>query len=382
MRAWTLMTALPPTKGHFNLMDFASRLGDERARVLVCTQPSEPMGGQRFAAVAQAANRTAGIDVIHMHRELPQDPKSPGFWDMWKGIMTAYGFKPGDIFTSSEPYGAQLAAVLGGHFMPYDIGRELRFTKATHIRDDLRQHFADVMPEFQPRLVSTITVWGAESTGKTTLSRELARSYNGHWVFEWARPYLEALAHGYGPRETRLGTLGTDINVASMTDIWHGQYAVQKQAATWLEKPFVIQDTDLYSTIGYWEQPHWADQLGPVPEELILDAKETQSDLYLILKGNIPFELDPLRYGGDHRESPDEFWIGIAEKYGLNYKVVPYSDFNERLSYAMMEARRLVEEKQARIAHDRVDYEKPKPVSQLVKAVADENPGRYVRQLA
>lgn len=381
MRAWTLMTALPPTKGHFNLMDFASRLGDERARVLVCTQPSEPMGGQRFAAVAQAAARTAGIDVIHMHRELPQDPKSPGFWDMWQGIMTAYGFKPGDIFTSSEPYGAKLAAVLGGHFMPYDIGRELRFTKATRIRDDLRQHFADIMPEFQHKMMNTITIFGAESTGKTTLSKELAASYNGHWVFEWARPYLEAMANDYGPRQSRLGDLGTDINVDSMTDIWHGQYAVQQQASHWLDKPFIIQDTDLYSTIGYWEQPHWQDELGPVPEGLILDAKRTQSDLYLITQGNIPFETDPLRYGGDHRESPDEFWIGIAEKYGLNYKVVPYSNFFERLSFAQFEARRLVERSQERIHHERVEYDKTPEPSALDKAIEAAYPGKYVVHL-
>jgi NadR type nicotinamide-nucleotide adenylyltransferase len=338
------------------------------------------MGGQRFAAIAQAAGRTTGgIEVIHMHRELPQDPKSPGFWDMWKGIMQGHGFKPGDVFTSSEIYGARLAEVLDGHYMPFDPGRELVHTKATRIREGLQQHFADILPEFQHKMRSTITVWGAESTGKTTLSKELAAAGNGHWIYEWARPYLETIAT-YS--NSRLGDLGTDINVGSMTDIWHGQYAAQRQADNWFDKPLVVQDTDLYSTIGYWEQPHWQKELGPVPEGLILDAKETQSDLYLITQANIPFELDPLRYGGTHQESPDSFWIGIAEKYGLNYKVIPYSNFGERLSFSLFEARWLIEDKQKRIAHERIDYDKvAKPLSPMLQSLADRSPGRYVRQL-
>jgi NadR type nicotinamide-nucleotide adenylyltransferase len=376
MRAWTLMTALPPTKGHFALMDFASQLGDEPARVIVATQPSEPMSGQRFAAVAQAARRTTGpVEVLHLNRELPQDPSTTGFWDMWKGIMLSHGFKPGDLFTSSEIYGARLAEVCEGHYLPFDPDRELIHTKATRIRENLAQHFADLLPEFQPKMRSTITVWGAESTGKTTLSRELATAINGHWVFEWARPYLETIAT-YS--NSRLGDLGTDINVESMTDIWHGQYAVQRITENWYDKPFVVQDTDLYSTIGYWEQPHWQEALGPVPEGLILDAKATQSDLYLITQANIPFESDPLRYGGDHQESPDSFWIDVAERYGLNYRVIPYSNFHERLSYAMQEARAVVESKQARIAHERIEYEKKLPDRLTLETMA-RNPGRLVR---
>ena len=37
----------------------------------------------------------------------------------------------------------------------------------------------------------TVTIIGAESTGKTSLSRQLADTMDGDWVPEFARPYLE-----------------------------------------------------------------------------------------------------------------------------------------------------------------------------------------------
>ena len=36
-----------------------------------------------------------------------------------------------------------------------------------------------------------VVLFGPESTGKTTLSRQLARHYNSIWVPEYAREYLQ-----------------------------------------------------------------------------------------------------------------------------------------------------------------------------------------------
>lgn len=341
MRAFTLMTAMPPTKGHFNLMNFASRLGDgdKRARVIVCTQPGEPFAAERWYALRNAAWRTNGVDVYWLHEELAQDPSTPGFWPMWDRIMRHYGFEEGDIFTSSELYGQTLADRLGGIFMPYDPGRELYYTKATNIREHMVDYFHDILPEFQKHLRTTVTVFGAESTGKTTLSKALSYELNGHWLFEWARPYLTAV--------------GNEITVDSMTAIWRGQKSIQGHAEQMFDKPFVIQDTDLFSTVGYWEQPHWERELGPVPDELIKDADANKSDLYIITQANIPFERDNLRYGIDKRESPDEFWIDVAQRYGLNFVVLDADELTARIEDAKMFAM-----KEAQIKADEIWYDR------------------------
>ncbi len=352
-RAWILMTAMPPTKGHRNLIRFGGSLARE-VHVIVCTQPGEPFTGQRAEAVRQIAREIhySRVSVHHLHKELPQDPATPGFWEMWHRILTKgddamdqwfnNGIQPGDYFVSSEPYGARVAEMTGAIFMPYDPDRELFYTKATEIRVDPLTNFEDIAPEFQHHVRTGVTVFGAESTGKTTLSKALARDLNGHWFFEWARPYLE--------------TVGPTINIDSMTAIWRGQAATQSHSWDFYDKPFAIYDTDLYSTIGYWEQPHWQKDLGPVPPGLIADAKAFRSDLYIITKSNIPFEADPLRYGGDKRESPDEFWIGVAEKYGLNYVVLEETDLAERLRTSIKAARLTAQAVTSGLHYDRKGY--------------------------
>lgn len=340
-RAFVLMTAMPPTKGHRNLIDFASRLTSQ-VTVIVCTQPSEPFPYERWEAINRAFISEPSIDVTFLSDELPQDPATPGFWPMWDHIMREYGFMPGDLVVTSEPYGKILADRLGGQFFPYDPNRQLYYTKATDIRENMVKYFHDILPEFQNNLRTRITVFGAESTGKTTLSHELAPMINGHWVFEYARPYLENVTK--------------DISVDSMTGIWKGQLALQRHTLSMYDKPFVVHDTDLYSTIGYWEQPHWADMLGPVPFQLVEDAKRWQSDLYIITKSNIPFEEDPIRYGGDHRESGDEYWIGIAEKYNLPYIIIDDESIVGRLSKAAAHAMVLASRKADSIYHDREGF--------------------------
>jgi HTH-type transcriptional repressor of NAD biosynthesis genes len=348
-RAFILMTAMPPTKGHLNLIKFGASLASE-VYVIVCTQPGEPFADERFHAIQTAAKRVSpyGIKVAHMHRELPQDPETPGFWDMWQRIMKnpsyympffAYGVEPGDYIVSSEPYGKRLAELTGATFMVYDPDREMTPVKATPVREDMLKNFDSILPEFQHNLRTDVVIFGAESTGKTTLAKELAATINGHFFFEWARPYLE--------------TVGPDITIDSMTNIWKGQTALQVHSYDFYDKPYAVFDTDLYSTIGYWEQPHWEAELGPVPEELIKDAYRLKADLYIITKSNIPFEEDPIRYGGDRRESPDEYWIGIAEKYDLPYVVLDSNNRIERVSWAGHYALQVAKQKAKMIEYDR-----------------------------
>jgi HTH-type transcriptional repressor of NAD biosynthesis genes len=345
--AFVLMTALPPTKGHINLIEFANELVepfDGDVTVIVCTQPDEPFCFERWFAIANHFRNNEYVHVKQLHDKLEQNPNAPLFWDMWRDIMLSYGVKPGDFIVTSEPYGKTLAELTEGIFMPYDPNRELYYTKATNIRKNPAKYFADVAPEFQPYLRQTVTVFGAESTGKTTLSKRLSYEVNGHWLFEWARPYLE--------------TAGNVINVDSMTAIWRGQAAIQRHGQRLEDKPWVVQDTDLFSTIGYWELPEWREALGEVPGGLVKDAVDLKSDLYLILKSNIPFEKDPLRYKSDEgvREGSDEFWIGIAEKYALNYKVVSASEIDLRTTQALDMMSEVFDKKAARITYDRGGY--------------------------
>lgn len=327
-RAYVLMTAMPPTKGHLALISFAAGVADT-AEVIVCTQPGEPFSDERVDALRAA---TAGMNVnIHrIHKALPQEPNGadPAFWDMWLDFLLMFGMTPGrDVVVASEGYGADLARISGTEFVPYDIDRVMHPAKATRVRDALAENFADVLPAFQPYVRRRVTVLGAESTGKTTLSKALAAAVNGHWTYEYARPYLTAPG------------VGTDVTEEKMHAIWAGQRAVHDLADTAaLDKAFTVADTDLYATLGFWDD--WS---GNTPAGLVTDAAARVSDLYLVTSSNIAFEPDAIRYGGDVRETNDSYWIDLCERHHLPYLYLETGDADERLSAAVGATRALTD---------------------------------------
>lgn len=323
MTVWVLMTAMPVTKGHKALIQFADQYAGAigtRSNVVICTQPSEPFSLHRIESVNRIADGLSNTSVKSLYREMEQNAEAPGFWDMWRTILAQKGAKNGDTYIASEVYGKRLAEEMNGKFMPYDPERSIMNIKATNVRVDPISQWDKMAPEFSKHLVQHVTIFGAESTGKTTLSKALAGLVSGYFVPEYARPYLENTVN--------------EITVSSMTDIWKGQLALQKATEMWEPKPFVIQDTDLFSTVGYWEFPHWQDRIGGPPKGLVQDAIDNQSDLYIITKSNIPFEEDPLRYGGNVREGSDEYWINVCEKYELNYVVLESNHEKGRLTEA------------------------------------------------
>ncbi len=335
------MTAMPPTSGHLQLIQFANQLGDDETTVILCTQPHEPMSYERAYALREAIAHKGltKVTVRHLHKTLEQNPKAKGFWKMWEDLMKGFGITADDCIVASEKYGQRLAEITGAQFFPYDIDRSLNGAKATPVRADPYANFKNVVPEFQPFLRTRVTIFGAESTGKTTLSRALAQKLNGHWLFEYARPYLENTVN--------------EITTRSMTAIWKGQKALQAHADDLVDKPYIIQDTDLFSTVGYWQFPHWQTELGQCPQQLVHDALAQKSDLYIVTKSNIPFEEDPLRYGGNVREGSDAYWIDICERYELPYVVLDCADPDERLFQARYLIEQLAQANAARIAYDR-----------------------------
>lgn len=341
-RSFVLLTAMPPTVGHLHLVQFADNLTPKGTVVILCTQPDEPFPYERVAALREAVESMPKVTIQHYHRCIEQNPKAKGFWEMWKDLLEQHGATSSDYIVASEIYGQKVAEIIGAQFFPYDIERSIVKTKATLVREHTSEHFSEILPEFQQYLRTRITVFGAESTGKTFLSRLLAKDLDASWIFEYARPYLENTKN--------------EITVQSMRGIWQGQKALQKHICKVSSSAVVIQDTDLFSTIGYWQFPHWTPHIGLCPDQLIRDAINLKSDLYIVTKSNIPFVKDPLRYGGDKREGSDEYWINICEKYELPYVVLESSELDKRLIEAKTHIMKLSEAKLSKLTYNRHGY--------------------------
>ena len=124
-----------------------------------------------------------------------------------------------------------------------------------------------------------VVVIGPESTGKSTLSQQLAAHYQTMWVPEYARQYLE--------------TLGRPYEQSDLLSIAAGQLAQEDQLAA-AANQVLICDTDLH-VIKVWSE-HKYGNCDPVIQQAIRDRKY---DLYLLTYIDIPWEEDP------QREYPD-----------------------------------------------------------------------------
>ena len=128
--------------------------------------------------------------------------------------------------------------------------------------------------------VIKIVLFGPESTGKTTLSQQLARHYNTVWVPEYAREYLQDKWN-----EERKTCENKDLIPIAM-----GQIALENLLVKKANK-VLICDTDLLETKVYSQEYYG----GFVDPRLDVAAKENDYDLYLLTYIDTPWEADDLR---------------------------------------------------------------------------------------
>lgn len=328
MSVYILMTAMPPTTGHADMIAFADRLGQGYVHVVINTQAGEPYVYERVNALKDFSHNKFqdNVYIHHYPHAIQQEPNGENdtaFWEMWRGILRSYGMTENDVIVASEPYGHKLAEIMGATFIPYDIERSINNARAERIRNDVYWNFHKIMPEFQPHLRTTVTLFGAESVGKTTMLNAMRWKLSSiglkpALIPEWARGYLEAV--------------GPEITYEKMQRIFMGQRSLQVNATgvRYDNAQVIVQDTDLFSTLGYWELNKHEMIPDCVPPYALPVATEFKSDLYIILSSEIPFKEDQLRYGGDIRETDDQYWIDLCKRHELNYVYVTGSFMEKR----------------------------------------------------
>ena len=127
--------------------------------------------------------------------------------------------------------------------------------------------------------MNKVALIGPESSGKTTLARYLARRYNGTYVPEYAREYVE-----------RKGT--TDVTWDELCDIAKHQIEEIKLIAN-SQKPIAFFDTELIVTKIWFEYA-----FGRVPEWLNEAILRYPMDVYLLTYPDLPWIPDPARSNG------------------------------------------------------------------------------------
>ncbi len=273
-RGLVLGKFMPPHAGHLFLVDFARRMVDELT-VVVGTLAAEPIpGALRYRWMRELS---PGCEVLHLVDENPQDPSEhPDFWGIWRRSLLRILPRRPDVVFASEPYGQRLAAELGARFVPVDLERQALPISGTAVRLDPWAHWQLLPACVREFYVRRVSVFGPESTGKSTLTAQLARRYGTVAVPEYARTWLERQDHG--------------CRLEHMELIARGQGAAEDALARVADR-LLFCDTDPLATAL------WSDALfGEVPAAVVRASEGRDYALTLLLDVDVPYVDDAIRY--------------------------------------------------------------------------------------
>ena len=313
---------MPPHRGHQFLIEFA-RQYVERLTVMVCSLPRDPIPGHlRHAWVSRMF---PDARVVHVTDDLPQEPADhPDFWDIWRDACRVAAPEGVDCVFASESYGLKLAEALGARFVPVDCARELVPVSGTAVRTDPMRHW-EMIPEcVRPYFVRRVCVFGPESTGKSTLARDLARQFDTVYAFEYARPLLD-------PQ-------GGQCRPDDIPRIVRGQVATE-EALAYHANRVLFCDTDVLTTCV------WSDVLfGHTPEWVRDLARRRDYHLYLVTDVDVPWVSDGQRFFSEQAQRRAMFDRFVRELTALGrpYQVIR-GTWEQRLRDACDAVRALLE---------------------------------------
>ena len=310
---------MPIHLGHLTLIRYARRHCD-RLLVLVCANDREPIPGplrRRWAEQTLAGE--AGIEVHYTEVEMPEaDHSSRTVSKAWADYLSGQ-FPEITLFCSSEKYGDYVAEYMDITHLPFDPPRLAVPVSARLIREQPFRYWDYIPQPVRPYYVKKICLYGAESTGKSTLAEKLAQHYRTHFVPEAARNLLKTSFE------------------CTYEDLLH----IAETQAQWVEQhlknanKLLFCDTDLLTTKVYAQY-----LFGQVPAFASWIEAINQYDLHLFMDTDVPYEQDGTRLGSHTRPALRALFLAALKRDHVPFAVIT-GDWNQRLQTAC----RLIEER-------------------------------------
>lgn len=328
--------------GHVDLLRSAAARS-ERLTVLLMSTVFESIDAATRTAWLRASTGGIGdVRILSVPCDAPVDYSADIAWEAHTALIVAAlaadGAPPVTTVFSSETYGGELARRLGARAVTFDVERAALPVSGTAVRGDLVARWGAVAPAARLDLATRIIVVGAESTGTTTLARDLSAHYRASGfplladVEEYGRELTYLLHAEASARAGRdVGMDSIEWLPAHFADVASVQREREQAAA--LACPLVIADTDALAT-ELWERRY----LGV--ESRAAAAANADGlpprDVYLVTDHvGVPFEQDGWRDGEHVRAEMTSWFTTELTRRGLSWVLVR-GDRDERLRYARL----------------------------------------------
>ena len=254
----------PPHKGHHHLVETAITYSKNVTVIVMGSMYDTITVGERVTWL-RLIHPHSNIQVLGVTCEIPTDYTSSNTWEAHVELMKTtlklvkHQLPPIDVVFTSETYGEQLATMFNAQHHLVDLKRNTHPISGTQVRENLHASWTYLHKKVRGKLALRVIVVGAESTGTTTITKELHRRYRNEkpehsktrWVSEYGRKYTKQ----------KLEKLKRNNPEATMNDlVWRredfayiaeGQILNENRAAE-EGGPVLFCDTDAFAT-QLWE---------------------------------------------------------------------------------------------------------------------------------
>jgi NadR type nicotinamide-nucleotide adenylyltransferase len=286
----------PPHKGHSFLIRTALEQV-EHLTVIVCAEQSDTIPADLRAAWLREI--FASVDVRVYGTSGYDDDDS----QLWANLTRAWLGEAPDVVFTSEGYGETYARALGCEHVCVDRERKTVPISASQILAAPLAHLEFLEPCVRAHFVLRVRLVGAESTGKTTLARQLAEHYRTVWAPEYGRFYTEVM-----PDPETIAWAGPDfVHIAKV------QAEMEDMVARHANR-VLICDTDPLTTWLWHERYVRAD----LPAVRTIAATR-RYQLTILAADDIPWEDDGTRDRPEERS-----WFQGRFREGLEASGRPY----------------------------------------------------------
>lgn len=155
--------------------------------------------------------------------------------------------------------------------------------------------------------LTKVVLYGPESTGKTTLAKQLAEHYKTHWVPEYMREYLQK----------KWNSKKELVVKEDLIPIAEGQLKLEKKASQQVEN-LLICDTNLLELKVYSEYYY----NGFCPSEIKNEATKNEYSIYLLTYIDTPWEVDDLRDRPNNREEMFRIFEAELKEQNFPYQIL------------------------------------------------------------
>lgn len=318
MRGVVIGKFYPPHLGHNHLVDSALA-GCDYVDVLVVDSPLYKIPAENRRQWLQARHPRANVQIIP--DVAPEDDNSP----TWARHTTKFlGYTP-DVVYSSEYYGRAWARAMGCQHVDVDISRVTVPISGTKVRQDLLKSWDYLSSEVKAGLALRVVILGAESTGTTTLARDLAAELHVPWVPEIGRYYTESIM------TSDIDWCDDDFyRIGRLQQAYEAEIAMRSQGV-------IVCDTNTVAT-ELWQRRY----MGATTDEMHDIATRDKADLYIITGDEIPFVQDGTRDGEHIRHDMHQWFVEHIKATGTPYIIVSGSP-EDRLAEALAISKKIIQ---------------------------------------